>query len=55
MSRKRKAFDIPGFHESMKKEYEAGLISLEEAAIEFYKANWTHFIDMDYTKKKLGI
>lgn len=55
MSLKNKAFDIPGFHESVKMEYEAGLITLEEAAIEFYKGNWTHSIDIEYTKIKLGI
>ncbi|CNK26363.1 Uncharacterised protein [Yersinia aldovae] len=55
MSRRKKAFDIPSFHESVKIEFEAGLITLEEAAIEFYKANWTHYIDMEYTKKKLGL
>ncbi|TDR72624.1 hypothetical protein [Photobacterium lutimaris] len=36
-----KAFDIPGFHESTKIDFEAGLITLEEAAIEFYKGGWT--------------
>lgn len=55
MSNKRKAFDIPTFHESVKRDYEAGLITLEEAAIEFNKGNWTHYIDIEYTKKKLGL
>ena len=53
--KKRKAFDIPGFHESVKREFEAGEITLEEAAIEFYKANWTFYIDIKYTKEKLGL
>ena len=52
---RRKAFDIPGFHESVKKEFEAGEITLREAAIEFYNGGWTHYIDIEYTKKKLGI
>ncbi|SHH69712.1 hypothetical protein SAMN05444147_11679 [Pectobacterium carotovorum] len=52
---KNKPFDIPSFHESVKKDFEAGLITLEEAAIEFYKGNWTHFVDIEYTKKILGI
>ena len=51
----KKTFDITGFHDSVKNEFEAGKITLEEAAKEFYKANWTPFIDMEYTKKKLGI
>lgn len=48
-------FDIPAFHESVKIEYEAGLLTLHEAAIEFYKANWTHYINIEYTKRQLGI
>ncbi|MCS8554267.1 hypothetical protein N0B36_22750 [Citrobacter sp. XY323] len=55
MSIKNKAFDIPCFHESVKKEFESGLITLKQAATEFYKGNWTPFIDMEYTKKQLGI
>ena len=52
---RRKAFDIPGFHESVKKEFEAGEITLEEAAIEFCRGGWTPYINIEYTKKKLGI
>jgi len=55
MSYTRNAFNIPAFHESVKREYEAGLITLEEAATEFYKGNWTPFLDIEYTKKQLGI
>ncbi|ENU4835420.1 hypothetical protein ACFH4J_003404 [Escherichia coli] len=54
-TRQKKAFDITGFHDSVKNEFEAGKITLEEAAREFYEANWTPFIDMEYTKKNLGI
>ncbi|WP_279157279.1 hypothetical protein [Obesumbacterium proteus] len=50
-----KPFDIPGFHESVKRDFEASLITLEEAAIEFYKGNWTTYIDKEYTKKQLGL
>lgn len=50
-----KPFHIPGFHESVKREFEEGLITLEEAAIEFYKANWTFYVDIEYTKKHLGL
>ena len=52
---KQGAFDIPGFHESVKRDFDAGLITLEEAAREFCKANWTPYINMAYTKKHLGI
>ncbi|WP_160187719.1 hypothetical protein [Escherichia coli] len=51
----KKPFDIPSFSESLKKDYEAGTIELKEAAIEFYKANWTAFVDIEYTKKQFGI
>ncbi|EHX0164595.1 hypothetical protein K3R59_001831 [Salmonella enterica] len=51
----KKSFDIPNFSESLKKDFEAGTIRLKEAAIEFYKANWTAFVDIEYTKKQLGI
>ncbi|EGV6865808.1 hypothetical protein EZM72_23715 [Salmonella enterica] len=50
-----KAFDIPALDRSLKRDFEAGLITLEEAAIEFSKANWTFFVDIEYTKKKLGL
>ncbi|MEM8262990.1 hypothetical protein Q4S26_02565, partial [Morganella morganii] len=51
----KKPFDIPSFSESVKKDFEAGLITLKEAAIEFYKNNNTFYVDIEYTKKKLGI
>lgn len=51
----KKVFDIPSFSESIKKDFEAGLLTLEEAAIEFYKNNNTFFVDIEYTKKQLGI
>lgn len=55
VSHTNKAFDIPSFHESVKRDFETGLITLEAAAIEFYKGNWTHFVDIEYTKKQLGL
>jgi len=51
----KKPFDIPNFSESLKKDFEAGTIELKEAAIEFYKENWTAFVDIEYTKKQFGI
>ncbi|EJA5115011.1 hypothetical protein ACE2PP_004823 [Salmonella enterica] len=51
----KKSFDIPNFSESLKKAFEAGTIELKEAAIEFHKANWTAFVDIEYTKKQFGI
>lgn len=55
MNHGNKALNIPGFHESVKRDFEAGLITLEQAATEFYKGNWTAFVDVDYAKKQLGI
>ena len=51
----KKPLDIPSFSESLKKDFEAGTIELKEAAIEFNKANWTDFVDIEYTKKQFGI
>jgi len=55
MTHGKKTFNIPGFHESVKRDFEAGLITLEQAATEFYKGNWTPFLDIEYAKKQLGI
>ncbi|EQA8930726.1 hypothetical protein ACX9QV_005298 [Klebsiella pneumoniae] len=54
-TRNNKSFDIPSFSESLKMAFEAGTIELKEAAIEFHKANWTVFVDIEYTKKQFGI
>lgn len=51
----KKTFDIPSFSESVKRDFEEGLLTLEEAAIAFYKNNNTFFIDIEYTKKQFGI
>lgn len=50
-----KALGIPSFHESVRRDFETGLITLEEAAAEFHKGNWTGFVDIEYTKKQLGL
>ncbi|HEC8324799.1 TPA: hypothetical protein RG501_RS13200 [Providencia rettgeri] len=52
---KVKVFDIPSLHESLKRDFETGVITLQEAAIEFFKCNWTPFVDIEYTKEKLGL
>lgn len=51
----QKPFDIPSLKESVKSDYENGLISLRQAAIEFYKASYTNFIDVKYARKALGL
>lgn len=51
----KKVFNIPSFHESVKRDFEAGVVTLEQAAIEFHKNNWTPFVDIEYTKNKIGL
>lgn len=48
-------FDIPNGSQSVKQDYEAGKITLREAAKIFYRYNYTNFIDENYAKKTLGI
>ncbi|MGR5465288.1 hypothetical protein ACPV5G_20335 [Photobacterium damselae] len=55
ISKKHRTFKILGFHESVRKDFETGLITLQQAAVEFYRANWTPYIDIEYTMQQLGI
>ena len=63
MSRRRRSiragkapFDIPNILESLKRDYESGEITLEEAAKELYDANWIpRMNDLEKTKRLLGI
>lgn len=55
MGLKKNSFNIPSIHESVKRDFETGLMTLEQAAIEFYNANYTHYVDVEYTKKQLCI
>lgn len=48
------SFNIPTLDESLYWDYVAGLITLHDAAIDFARANWTAFVDMDYTQKKFN-
>lgn len=40
---------------SLEEEVESGKITIREAAIELHKAGWTNFIDIDVTKRLLGL
>ncbi|MDD6059792.1 MAG: hypothetical protein PUB97_05335 [Ruminococcus sp.] len=51
----KKAFEIPNIRESLKSDVEHGKISLEEAAKELYKANFTPYIDEQLTIDILGL
>ncbi|MGR5465223.1 hypothetical protein ACPV5G_19990 [Photobacterium damselae] len=55
ISEKHQAFNILGFHASVRKDFEAGLITLQQAAVEFYRANWTPYLDIEYTMQQLEI
>lgn len=63
MSRRRRSikagkapFDIPNILNSLKRDYESGEITLEEAAKELYAANWIpRMNDLEKTKRLLGI
>lgn len=50
-----KAFNIPSFSDAIKRDFDNGDITLEQAAQEFYQANHTFYVDIEYTKKKLGL
>ena len=51
----QKAFDIPNIFESVKADYASGQITLQEAAEEWNRANWTPFVCEDYARQKLGL
>ena len=48
------AFNIPSIHTSLKNDYDAGILTLQEVAEEFHKAGHTNFVDIDYAKRKMG-
>lgn len=46
------SFNIPTVDKSLYWDYAAGLISINDAAREFNRCGWTHFVDEKYTLKK---
>ena len=44
---------IPTVDEKLRYEYLAGIKTLRECAIEFCRAGWTNFVDMQYTERKV--
>ena len=48
------SFNIPTLDESLYWEFVAGLITMDDAAREFAKANWTAYVDMEYTERKFN-
>lgn len=48
-------FNIPNIKESLKIDYLAGNISIEQCAKELHEANLLPYVDIDLTKKLLSI
>lgn len=52
---KRKPFDIPSIMESLSADVKSGKTTLEDAALELYRANVTSSIDIGKTKEILKL
>ena len=50
-----KALRIKNILNSLEEKIESGNITIREAAIELHKAGWINYIDIDTTKKLLGL
>ncbi|WP_167332566.1 hypothetical protein [Bacteroides timonensis] len=50
-----KALRVKTIFESVGEKVESGKITIREAAIILHKAGWTNYIDIDITKKLLGL
>lgn len=50
-----KALRVKNILNSLEEKIESGKITIREAAIELYKAGWTNYLDIDTTKKLLGL
>ena len=50
-----KALRIKNILNSLEEKIESGNITIREAAIELHKADWINYIDIDTTKKLLGL
>lgn len=55
MPKKVKTLEIPSIHESLKQRYDKGELTLRECAVELHKAGWHPVVDIEKTKKRLGI
>lgn len=50
-----KALRIKNILNSLEEKIESGNMTIREAAIELHKAGWINYIDIDTTKKPLGL
>lgn len=50
-----KALRVKNILNSLEEKVDSGKITIREAAIELHKAGWTPYIDIDVTKRLLGL
>lgn len=53
MRTKKEPFNIKTLDESLREKYNNGEITIREAAVEFYEAGWTNYIDVERTRRWL--
>jgi hypothetical protein len=49
----RKPFEIPNIIDSLRRDLDTNIITIDEAAKELYQSGWTNFIDVERTRKIL--
>jgi hypothetical protein len=47
------AFNIQNIDDSLRASYNAGKMTIEEIALEYYKAGHTNFIDLKFAEKRM--
>ena len=47
--------DLKPLDERLREKYFAGEITMRQAAEEFHKAGWDNFVDMESTRKRIGV
>ena len=52
---KQKAYEIPNIIDSLRRDLETKAITIDEAATELHIAGWTNHIDVEHTRKILGV
>jgi hypothetical protein len=50
----QKPFDIPSITDSLRRDLNAGIITIEEAATELHLAGWTTYIDIEHARRVLA-
>lgn len=52
---KKSPFDIPSYKDSLKADFEKGLLSVEQVALELHKGGYKNYVCVDFAKKVLGL